>query len=264
LIRPRRRLVNGLWIYVGYLFLTWWLLTHRIDRFWVPLIPVVSLLAGAAATWSESRFWQRFVLGCVGLCVVFNLAFVTSGLCGYNAYLLDLNRAREQTAEITAPEIALLNRSLPPGSKVLCVGEAEVFDARFPVIYNTVFDRSIFQEWCGQPEPGVPAGEWKLREPQAIREEFARAGVTHVFVNWQEILRYRLTYGYTDFVTPAHFARLQQLEILGPAWPVPSFQPWEALRPDEQRAIEQWAPELIVEQGGRRLFMTFQLFPVQR
>ncbi|HBL44593.1 MAG TPA: hypothetical protein DDZ90_14495, partial [Planctomycetaceae bacterium] len=32
-----RRLIFWLWIYVGFLFITWWLFTHRIDRFWIPM-----------------------------------------------------------------------------------------------------------------------------------------------------------------------------------------------------------------------------------
>ena len=40
LLRPgSRRLALALWGFVAYLFLTWWLLTHRLDRFWLPLLP---------------------------------------------------------------------------------------------------------------------------------------------------------------------------------------------------------------------------------
>ena len=49
------RVTAWLWSYVAFLFLAWWVLTHRIDRFWVPMIPVAALLAGAGAVWSESR-----------------------------------------------------------------------------------------------------------------------------------------------------------------------------------------------------------------
>src|SRR5262249_30888983 len=44
--RGSRRLALGLWGYVGYLFLTWWFLTHRLDRFWIPLLPALASLAG--------------------------------------------------------------------------------------------------------------------------------------------------------------------------------------------------------------------------
>ena len=41
-----RRMALALWGYVAYLFLTWWLLTHRLDRFWLPLLPPLAVLAG--------------------------------------------------------------------------------------------------------------------------------------------------------------------------------------------------------------------------
>src|SRR5262249_16558788 len=47
LLRPgSRRMAWALWGYVAYLFLTWWLLTHRVDRFWLPLLSPLAMLAG--------------------------------------------------------------------------------------------------------------------------------------------------------------------------------------------------------------------------
>ena len=88
----------------------------------------------------------------------------------------------------------------------------------FPCLYNTVFDHSIIEEWCAA-RPGEPAGPAGLRDAAAIRKKLADEGITHVYVNWLEILRYRSpgNYGYTDFVTPELFAELQRLGILGPA-----------------------------------------------
>ena len=48
-----RRLAWALWGYVAYLFLTWWLLTHRLDRFWLPLLPALAVLAGLGADWTR-------------------------------------------------------------------------------------------------------------------------------------------------------------------------------------------------------------------
>ncbi|MFV2070512.1 MAG: hypothetical protein ACC645_26390, partial [Pirellulales bacterium] len=55
----RRKLVARLWAYVAYLLIAWWLLTHRIDRFWIPILPVTALLAGIGATWSSAIWWRR-------------------------------------------------------------------------------------------------------------------------------------------------------------------------------------------------------------
>ena len=61
LLRPgTRRLALGLWGYACYLFLTWWLFTHRLDRFWLPLLPVLAVLAGLGADWAGNRAWTSF------------------------------------------------------------------------------------------------------------------------------------------------------------------------------------------------------------
>ena len=261
LVAARRRFTGLLWLYVAWLFATWWLLTHRIDRFWVPMIPVVSLLAGIGATWSATRLWRASAGTITVIAAAFNLLVMTVGLSGYNAYLLDLTLAQRDT---TNAGLRLLNADLPADARVLSVGEAEVFDARRPMIYNTVFDYSIFQEWCAQPEPGVPDGELKLKDAIAIRQAFADAGVTHVYANWQEILRYRRTYGYTDFAAPSRFAELQRMGILSRPLPLPAYREWKSLGEDDQREIERWAPELKTSVGGVPVFVTLQLFEVLR
>jgi hypothetical protein len=309
-----RRRVGWLWAYVGYLFLTWWLFTHRIDRFWVPLIPVVSLLAGVGAAWligsrveslaplaplvrgvwgegptersdgpspqpspqrrdgaaeSGSGAWRRLmpclIGGVIFLVSLFNLAFITTPLCNFNAFLLDLNLARKLAVQVTAPEIAYLNEHLPPGSKVLCVGEAQVFDAEFPLIYNTVFDRSIFEEWCGESPHGGPAASRPLRDPAAIRQTLRHAGVTHVLVNWSEILRYRTTYGYTDFVTPERFARLQQAGVLGQPWDIPfAIREVSSLDKSWRDEVDRWGRGLLTTDAGKTAIVTIQVFSVEK
>ena len=47
-----------LWGYVAYLFATWWLFTHRLDRFWLPLLPPLAVLAGLGADWARNRGWS--------------------------------------------------------------------------------------------------------------------------------------------------------------------------------------------------------------
>ncbi len=262
LLKTRRRLVWQLWLYVAFLFGTWWLLTHRIDRFWVPLIPVVALLAGVGATWTTRRVWRVFIAGFAICAMTFNLAFITTSLCGYNAYLLDLQRAAEQTGRITAPEVVMLNSALPPGSKVLCVGEAELFDARFPYVYNTVFDRSICEDWFGTADNSQGSAGRPLKPVAEIRQLLRTQEITHVFVNWQEILRYRLTYGYTDFVTPRRFQQLQESGILGTAWQTPEGQPFDEMDANSQQEVRRWGPELIRKHSGRPMFKTFDVFPV--
>ena len=138
-------------------------------------------------------------------------------LGGFNAGRLDLIAARNLA---TPNRIRWLNDAvesgrLPHETKVLCVGEAQMFHARYPYLYNTVFDHSRFVQLCAQGE----AGDQQLRPVEEIRADFRRLGVTHLDVNWAEIGRYRApgSYGYTNFVQPERFDRLQQLGLLGPS-----------------------------------------------
>jgi hypothetical protein len=252
---------------LGWIFVMWWLLMHHIDRFWVPLLPFAALLAGFGQSMFESR-WGRGVVRAVlvggGL---YSLAFCMTGLGGYNAGLTDLQDARRIAAS-TNPAVAWLNAArhsgeLPPQLNVLCVGEAQVFDAEFSCVYNTVFDRSRLELWCA-PRAGEPSTN-ELRPPAEIRETFRQHGITHVLANWGEILRYRQTYGYTDYVHPRRFAALQAAGILGSPWPVPAElaeRPLERLSPAEVQHLESWAPELIHACGDSRCLVVWQLYPV--
>jgi len=270
LITKFRSRPRWLWLYVGYLFLAWWTLTHRIDRFWVPLIPVVAVLAGAAVEWQRARVWRIGVAAFLSLATLFNLAFITTPLCGNNAYLSDLRIARE-LAETTEMGIRFLNRlHLPPEQKVLCVGAAQVFDARFSLVYNTVFDRSIFQQWCADPSasPDTPDGELPMRPAEEIRQIFRENGIAYVYVNWREILRYRPTYGYTDFVTPERFTWLREHRVLGPPLSMredgvdPGYGDLEHLQPAERKELETWGRGLLTTVAGQKAFIAAQVFPV--
>ena len=53
--RGSRQITWVLWGFVAYLFATWWLLTHRVDRFWLPLLAPMAVLAGLGADWARNR-----------------------------------------------------------------------------------------------------------------------------------------------------------------------------------------------------------------
>ena len=254
-------------MYVVFLFFAWWIFTHHIDRFWVPMIPVVSLLAGIGAAWSSGMVWRITCGSLIAAAVLFNLGFVTTPLCGFNAYLADLPQAGRRAEQMTG-RFDILNRLLPSDCKVLCVGEALVFDARFPLVYNTVFDRSIFQEWFAAEKPGVPAGELSMRPADEIRKKLCEEGITHVLVNWQEIVRYRPSsnYGYTDFVAPHRFLKLVQMRVLSPAKTL-AYGDYAKLLESEveqRREVDVWGPELKIVIDEKPVWKTIQIFKVLR
>ena len=271
------RLACVLGAYFTWLFITWWSCTHRIDRFWLPLIPVVALLAGmgleSVYTLCDAvgrRFagnagaWcgRSAVVAPVGIAVAFNLAFITTEFAGYNQYLLDENVARQA---VMTRSMALLNQRLPAGARVLLVGDAEVFDARFEHRYNTVFDQSLFQEWCGTDPTSLRNPSIPLKPADEIRARFRAEGITHVFVNWLELLRYRATYTYTDFVAPGRIHALVEQGILTPLRLDPSERlvPLDGLDPTWQQELHRWAPELQLVYHGEPALVAYELFEVR-
>ena len=261
-------LVVWLWLYVGYLFGAWWFLTHRLDRFWVPLLPVVAWLAAIGATWTSDRPWVVTRNFLVAAATLFNLAFITTSLCGLNSYLSDLDETRIR-CEYTAEDIQYVNRlwaegSLTKHAVVLSIGQAQTFDARMPVIYNTVFDRSIFCEWFANEnslEQSDQTGTW--RSLGEIRQKLAAHGVTHVLVNWESLLANRATYGYCNFVSPARLRELQKLGILGdPTRFLQGLRPPEQLPDRVRHELETWGAELLDQEQGRPVYISWQIFPV--
>jgi hypothetical protein len=260
LSRQRRALalIAGM---VAWNFLTWWALTHRIDRFWVPGIPLLTVIAGSAWVMSSSRIWKAFAGAAIGFATLFNVWFSTTALVGFHVGLMDLNAARNLTIRA---DIRHLNQTVETTDRVLMVGEAEVFDATFPLLYNTVFDDSLLEEWTANPDKrDLPARTRPLRDRTALLEEFRRRGVTHVYVNWAEILRYRLpgSYGYSEFVQPSRFTALVDMNVLHP--PVGLlFRNWSELSESEQNTIRVWDGFEQLRNGD--VLMTGLLYEVER
>ncbi|MEX2113469.1 MAG: hypothetical protein WD845_09800 [Pirellulales bacterium] len=199
----RRRMACWLAAYFAFVFLGWWLFTHRIDRFWVPVLPVAALLAGMGATWTDARTWR---VPCAVLLVcglVSNFVLITSGTLGDHRYFADLNVLRVDPARVD-PWHQYLNEHADEVTGVLMVGDAEPFDLEVPVRYNTVFDDNLFE--------AIARG----RTPQQVRETLTQQKITHVYVSWSEIARYRSpgNYGFTKFVDPSVFAALEQAGVL--------------------------------------------------
>jgi Dolichyl-phosphate-mannose-protein mannosyltransferase len=243
---------------VGWHFLTWWGLTHRIDRFWVPVIPLVAVLAACSRRLSSTRGWRFVTIIAIALCTVFNLRFSTLALVGYHAGFQDLDVARQV---VIRDDIRRLNATLPVNAKVLMVGEAEVFDCAFPVEYNTVFDDCIFEQLVGDASvANVPTSERGMKSPDECQAALAADGITHVMVNWSEILRYRGpgSYGYAEFVQPSRFRQLVEAGVLKP--PVTLLQrSWNDLSDQDQRIIGSWDGADYIHTGDGVL-RTVQLY----
>jgi hypothetical protein len=201
----------------------WWLFTHRIDRFWIPALPSAALLAGAGAAWLGDAWWRRLILALVGLGLVAN--FLVIGIAvGDARFLVALEDLRTDVGDPAAgisgrvnPAHHFLNETVPPGAAVLLVGDAQPFDLETRVYYNTTFDNNLFEQLM------------KGRTADVRRREFEERGITHIYVNWHEIARYRSpgNYGFTDYVQPGRFDELVAEGLLREVW----SEPQEAAAP---------------------------------
>jgi hypothetical protein len=184
--------------YAGFVFMAWWLLTHRIDRFLVPILPLIALLCGAGATWTRDKPWRIVLAALLGFGFLANWLTI-EGTGGHDRrYLVALEKLRrDEPSDPRSPSRVsaahrYLNDVVPAGRCVLMVGDAEVFDLEASVLYNTCFDDCLFERLlCG-------------RDRAARLEALHAERISHVCVNWSEIRRYRSpgNYGFTDYVTP--------------------------------------------------------------
>jgi hypothetical protein len=213
LLRPgSRRLALALWGFVAYLFLWWWFLTHRIDRFWLPLLPPLAILAGLGGDWARSRAWS-LVLGVVlFLSLLSNLTYISTALAALNEWTGNLAFLRRDIPQRWNAPLARLDAELPPDARPLLVGQAAVYHLNHRVAYNTVFDPEIIELLaCG-------------KNAREFQRGLAERKLTHVYVDWKEIQRHRQPggYGFTSYVTPARFAHwvaqgvLERPRFLGP------------------------------------------------
>ena len=230
--RKQNRVLLALAVYLVFYFALWWLLTHRLERFWVPVLPLVAVLAGIGAMFytrttaeksepeasakASLRTWSIFL--CVLL--VFNTAYTffpnaVSAPGKYSRFGMGVEAARVDPNRVM-PLVLHFNAN-PPSGKLLLVGDAEVFDYNVPVLYNTCFDDTPFDELFFDLESRNDPPS--LRSPDDMQHRLNEAGISHIVVNWAEIARFRSkgNYGYTsDLVQPDMFAQLVRLGVLRP------------------------------------------------
>jgi hypothetical protein len=198
LLRPgSRRLAMALWGLVAYLFATWWLLTHRLDRFWLPLLPALAILAGLGADWVRNRGWT-LVLGVImAIGLLANFTYITTALAGLNEWTGDLVFLRRDIPRRWNAPLARLDTELPANARPLLVGQAAVFHLTHPVAYNTVFNPETIELLA------------KGKNNDEFHDSLRQRKLSHIYVDWKEIKRHRQPggYGFTDFVTPSRFAQ---------------------------------------------------------
>ena len=90
------------------------------------------------------------------------------------------------------------------GKAALLIGDAQPFDLDVPVLYNTVFDEPVYRELLSAPDAAAARAWLNARH------------LSHVYVHWGEVDRYRSpgNYGFPSFLTPLELARLELWDVL--------------------------------------------------
>jgi len=206
----RRRI--ALFLYAGFVFLSWFFFTHRISRFLIPMVPALAILGGCGVEADLGRWWRAMCRALFGVllayCAIFPWRVNVQGL-GFQRLFLGVESPREYMGHMFrgarssySPEAIDFVNKLPVDKKVLFLGEARTFYVSRPVIAPTVFDSKLID---GIDEPG-PSGRafWEL-----LREN----RIDYVYVSLPELSRLQNSYvfehkgkvhpGYSDWLTPS-------------------------------------------------------------
>jgi len=198
---------------MGWQFAAFWLFTHRLDRFWLPLLPASCVLAGAgwAAIPARLRAWLINPLTAVVL--LYNFAYCTTSYCALNDYTVDLMEHRRFSKATASKAVQLADEGgiVPRGATVMYVGFAGVYYSDHPFRYNSVFDDPIIEKLAADS-----ASANGLRPLPDLRRRFREAGIHYVVVDWEWIGNYRKpgNYGYSEFVTPEQMKEIVRTGLM--------------------------------------------------
>lgn len=194
--------------------LTWFFFTHQIPRFLVPYFPF-AMLASAAGLKKLLRGVTVWVIP-AALGVVVMLGSFVDATRVLSVGVLDLRYPKEyfktQYKYWLYPAIEFANRRIPPGEKILSIGEATSFYFPRNFIFATVFDLNPLDEILGS------SGD----QQEAVRA-LSRRGIKYIFVNYSELERLQRTYqfdfngprwGYSDLIRPELFRELRSKGLI--------------------------------------------------
>ena len=189
-------------------FLVWWLITHRVDRFMIPVLPLAFVVAGIGWAALAENFGRKTPTWGISVLLLFNFIYVAGPALGDSRILVSLDYLRRD--DLTASSISRLpahvrwiNKNLTTTDKVLVVGDAAVFDYEPQITYSTTFDQSPLAKLTAPP-----ASDW--------RANFRTSSVDYLLIHWGEIDRLRSTYGFDERITPKLLQQLTEVGIIIP------------------------------------------------
>ena len=196
----------GILVYSICFFAGWWLVTHRIDRFWLPIMPLLAVLAGLGAARLTDLFGRKSGSKIVTLLLILAATYCflinASPMPGKNvAFLAPLDAPGRLT-----PWTRQVNDRPLPGMLAV-IGEANVYEMNVPLCYATCWNRPPLEDV-------LAVG----REPKEVLRELHRRNIGWILVHWGEIRRFRGpgNYGFSHFPTPDIFRHCVDAGILMP------------------------------------------------
>ncbi len=181
---PRRGLFGMCLVIAGVQLAVWLTGTHLYARFAVPIIPTLALLG--ACGWdalSNRRGTSAFrIVSIAALLLGVGVNLVYAGRLYYD-------HTRDADGRplgwfgvgLALAEAEPINQSTPEaGTVVWMVGEARAFYVARPCYYHVVFSRNPLADFAATHPTGPQLARW-----------FRERGVTHVYINWSEIARFR-------------------------------------------------------------------------
>ncbi len=193
-LRPRRETIGWL-LWLGFGLAVWWLFSHRLDRFWLPMLPLVTWLAAFAVVplLKVASGIPASALLFVGF--AHSVIFLAAPPLNDPRYAVTLDALRKDISGESFGRVSditgWLNDNLKGEDRVLLIGQAAVFDLTVPFDYSTCFDESKWEIILAEDSN------------EAKRKKFQELGITHVCIHWGEIERYRSpgNYGFRSNVT---------------------------------------------------------------
>jgi hypothetical protein len=184
--------------YALLIYACWWAFTFRPWRFLFPAMPWFALLgAMAAVTLDKERTIGLLTRAALAILLVFNLNY------SFIINAVDINNADQfppETSKLAvffgrvSPSeylgriyftIGWMAKNLPPDATVLYVGEARIYYTPHRVLANTVYDRSIVGEMVA-----------RSKTTDDVLREMRAQGVTHIYINKDELDRVGRNYKY--------------------------------------------------------------------
>ncbi len=81
----------------------WWLATHRIDRFWLPVVPLLVILAGYGLSWLAVNVSLRVAIGIVVAGIGYGMIVNASPVIGDNRFFVALDALRDDSGDDQRP-----------------------------------------------------------------------------------------------------------------------------------------------------------------